>query len=513
MKVVGGEVALFLTTEERLTKKLNEEKEYLWKAVEELKAKISETNKQLSLLEQSAPEHFSKVLGARKKVSEVKNRAEERLAEVDAIYKNVEAANKLATSLKEEADSNLATIKEYESTASDKSESITQYHKQYLESKAEIDEALIELNRLVAEKERLAVKVESLSEQVTNAELVASKLKSLLSNATKQKNEFDTLHGEVFGFTYEDDNGEEIEQAGLKDELENAYSKVKNDVSLLSEEVTNVEQRYSEKLDTIEGQYQEGLNSFVSKAEKQYGSIVDQIRSLLPDALTAGLSGAYIDKIKVEKEQLDKHETSFNRAIGWLIICSLLPVAFSMVRVIFLNEQFESVIQDAPMIYSMMLPVYAPILWVAYSSNKSYKLSKRLIEEYTHKEVSSRTFEGLSNQIDNIGEDDTSGELRTKLLFNLLQVNSENPGKLISDYNNSDHPIIDAIDKSSKLADAINRLDNVPLVSPLLRHLNAKERNKIEQKEKDMLNVVDVAMTTESKAQGEEALNKTASVG
>ncbi|EIU6761168.1 hypothetical protein L5179_004016 [Vibrio parahaemolyticus] len=508
-----GEVALFLTTEERLTEKLNEEKGYLWKAVEELKAKIDETNNQLNLLEQSAPDHFSKVLGARQRVSEVKNKAEERLGEVDAIYKSVEAANELATSLKEEADSNLATIKEYESTASDKSESIAQYHKQYLESKAEIDEALIELNRLVAEKEHLAVKVESLSEQVTSTELVANKLKSLLSNATKQKNELDTLHGEVFGFIYDDENGEEVKHAGLKDELEGAYSTVKSDVSSLNEEVSNLEQRYNEKLDAVEGQYKDGLQSFVSKAEKQYGSIVDQIRSLLPDALTAGLSGAYIDKIKVEKEQLDKHEASFNRAIGWLIICSLLPVAFSMVRVIFLNEQFESVIQDAPMIYSMMLPVYAPILWVAYSSNKSYKLSKRLIEEYTHKEVSSRTFEGLSNQIDNIGEDDTSGELRTKLLFNLLQVNSENPGKLISDYNNSDHPIIDAIDKSSKLADAINRLDNVPLVSPLLRHLNAKERNKIEQKEKDMLNVVDVAMTTESKAQDEEALNKTASVG
>ncbi|MDF9401349.1 hypothetical protein [Vibrio sp. 1180_3] len=503
---------MFLTTEERLTEKLNKEKEYLWTEMNALKAKLENTNQQLELLEQSAPEHYSKALGARNKATEVKNKAEERLGEIDAIYKSVEDAHELVISLKDESDSNLATIKEYGSTAFDKSESIAQYHEQYLESKAEIDEALQELNRLVTEKDRLAVKVESLSEQVTNTELVASKLKSLLSNATKQKSEFDTLHGEVFGFTYEDDNGEEVEQGGLKEELKDAYSKIKNDVASLNEEVSSVEQRYNEKLDSIEGQYQEGLESFVSKGEKQYSSIIKQIKSLLPDALTAGLSGAYIDKIKVEKEQLDKHEVSFNKAIRWLIICSLLPVAFSMVRVIFLSEQFASVIQDAPMIYSMMLPVYAPILWVAYSSNKSYKLSKRLIEEYTHKEVSSRTFEGLSNQIDTIGEDDTSGELRTKLLFNLLQVNSENPGKLISDYNNSDHPIIDAIDKSSKLADAINRLDNVPLVSPLLRHLNAKERNKIEQKEKDMLNVVDVATTPEVNSKEEEPTTKTASV-
>ena len=132
-----------------------------------------------------------------------------------------------------------------------------------------------------------------------------------------------------------------------------------------------------------------------------------------------------------------------------------------------------------------MLPLYAPILWVAYSSNKSYKLSKRLIEEYTHKEVSSRTFEGLSTQISSIGEDDTSGELRTRLLFNLLQVNSENPGKLISDYNNSDHPIIDAIDKSSKLADSIKKLDNVPVVSQLLKHLSAREQAKVDEKIKE----------------------------
>ncbi|ARV72100.1 hypothetical protein A8140_05025 [Vibrio campbellii CAIM 519 = NBRC 15631 = ATCC 25920] len=503
---------MFLTTEDRLTEKLNKEKEYLWTEMNALKEKLEKTNKQLELLEQSAPDHYSKALGARNKATEVKNKAEERLGEIDAIYKSVEDAHELVISLKDESDSNLATIKEYGSTAFDKSESIAQYHEQYLESKAEIDEALQELNRLVAEKDRLALKVESLSEQVTNTELVASKLKSLLSNATKQKNEFDTLHGEVFGFTYEDDNGEEVEQGGLKEELEDAYSKIKNDVASLNEEVSSVEQRYNEKLDSIEGQYKEGLELFISKGEKQYSSIIEQIKSLLPDALTAGLSGAYIDKIKVEKEQLDKHEVSFNKAIRWLIVCSLLPVAFSMVRVIFLSEQFASVIQDAPMIYSMMLPVYAPILWVAYSSNKSYKLSKRLIEEYTHKEVSSRTFEGLSNQIDTIGEDDTSGELRTKLLFNLLQVNSENPGKLISDYNNSDHPIIDAIDKSSKLADAINRLDNVPLVSPLLRHLNAKERNKIEKKEKDMLDVVDVATTPEVNSKEEEPTTKTASV-
>jgi hypothetical protein len=62
-----------------------------------------------------------------------------------------------------------------------------------------------------------------------------------------------------------------------------------------------------------------------------------------------------------------------------------------------------------------------------------------LIEEYTHKGVLSKTFEGLATQIEELGDSETSNELRVKLLFNLLHVNSENPGKLISDYKTTDH--------------------------------------------------------------------------
>ena len=130
----------------------------------------------------------------------------------------------------------------------------------------------------------------------------------------------------------------------------------------------------------------------------------------------------------------------------------------------------------------MMVPLYTPILWVAYSANKKYKLSKRLIEEYTHKGVLSKTFEGLSKQIQEVGEESINKELRTKLLYNLLNVNSENPGKLISDYNKSDHPLMDALDKSSKFADSLSKLERLPLISPLLKHLSEREEQRIKDK-------------------------------
>jgi hypothetical protein len=52
--------------------------------------------------------------------------------------------------------------------------------------------------------------------------------------------------------------------------------------------------------------------------------------------------------------------------------------------------------------------------------------------------------------------------LRTKLLYNILEISSENLGKLISDYNKSDHPLMDALDKSVQLTNAVEKLARIP---------------------------------------------------
>ena len=107
-------------------------------------------------------------------------------------------------------------------------------------------------------------------------------------------------------------------------------------------------------------------------------------------------------------------------------------------------------LQKLPNLVPSILFLYIPPLWVAVSASKKVNLSKRLIEEYTHKEVVSKTFEGLSTQIEGINDSKISAELRIKLLRNILEISIENPGKLISDYNKSDHPILEKISGLSK---------------------------------------------------------------
>jgi hypothetical protein len=164
---------------------------------------------------------------------------------------------------------------------------------------------------------------------------------------------------------------------------------------------------------------------------------------------------------------------NFNKAIFFLVLISLIPFGVSTYLLID-GQSLISTIEYLPRLILSIIPLYAPVVWLAYYSNKKLNLSKRLIEEYTHKEVLSKTFEGLSKQIESLPDSDSSNDLRTKLLYNILTVSSENPGKLISDYNTSDHPLMDALDKSVKLNDAIEAISKIPGMSKLANMLEDK---------------------------------------
>lgn len=164
------------------------------------------------------------------------------------------------------------------------------------------------------------------------------------------------------------------------------------------------------------------------------------------------------------------------------MLISLLPFAVNAYRLLFSGDDLIVIIKDTPYLLSAMLPLYIPVLWLAYTTNKSYKLSKRLIEEYTHKGVVSKTFEGLSNQIDELEDKAISEELRVKLLFNIVSVNTENPGKLISNYDKSDHPLMDALDKSAQLADAVTKLSKIPGFSAIAKKLDEKANQIVADK-------------------------------
>lgn len=278
--------------------------------------------------------------------------------------------------------------------------------------------------------------------------------KATLNIILNNKKEIDAIFSSINGYdiTIEGSENETEHIEGLKEKLEKSYQsidlKIKSLEDIINNEIDRTKEEYSDLLST---------------AKNRYESLNLELNSLLPGALAKGLSDAFETKRASEQLSLNKLEKYFFFAIAGLIATALIPIGVDWYLLYHKEKDILDVIKETPNILLVTLPIYLPLLWFAHSTNKKSNLSKRLIEEYTHKSVLGKTFSGLSNQIDNLpNQNNIKEELRVKLLFNILQVSAENPGKLITDYNKSDHPIFDVIQKSSQLSESIESLSKIP---------------------------------------------------
>ncbi|MFT4175649.1 MAG: hypothetical protein QM627_03255 [Luteolibacter sp.] len=330
---------------------------------------------------------------------------------------------------------------------------------------ATVEQSLVQASQALVKAEEM---VENIRMVEANVVSVQTKITSVHSNVIKRGNEITTLYDEVFGYTTEDsDTNEQIKVSGLKDELQDAYSSLKKE---LLDSRSNI-QKFHEDVHVK-------FDSFIERKDEQFDSIKNKIQSLLPDAMTAGLSHAYEKKRISEEGERDKSEKTFTRCIWILTLISVIPVMVS-VYLLFQNRPLDDVIQKIPRLILGILPLYAPAFWFAIVSSKRIKLSKRLIEEYTHKESLSKTFEGLSTQVASLEDGEVSRDLRLRLLYNMVTVSSDNPGRLISDYNSSDNPILDVLDKSTSLTKSLEKITAIPGIERLLQVIEKRRKVRL----------------------------------
>lgn len=327
----------------------------------------------------------------------------------------------------------------------------------------------------LAEAAKLPEQVEIIKKLHDASSSANGDIDSLLTHAVKKKSEIDELHRKIIGSDIKSTDGTVVHVDGLIDVLNGAYTEIEAKAVSLDDEVqqlvASITSKHTDQLDKDK----EKFEALVFESSEKYATVNDQLMGLLPGAMAAGLSAAYENKKLEEIKSLEKYELAFKVAIGLMVAVSLIPFGVDAYQLIGQGAGLVQVIQNTPSLMIAILPLYFPVLWLAYSSSKKLNLSKRLIEEYTHKAVLGGTFSGLSNQIESLPRESlVRDELRTRLLFNLLQVSSENPGKLITDYNKSDHPLMDALENSAKLSDSIETLSKLPGFSAIAKKLAAR---------------------------------------
>jgi hypothetical protein len=402
------------------------------------------------------------------KCTEYKNKSYGTLEEINSLKENI---NNLFDSINKINDTSI--------TFEDNIKNANELSISTLERINELEDKISEFETLYSEIEDLKERNTELDKIYQNTNELFNKTNAIHSSIKLIKNDFDELSYEIFGFEDE----EEKHQEGLKDKLQKVYTSLSGELKTLKTSFDEMKTENKVSLDNLYDANKKEFEKFISDKELIYSSIVKEIKDLLPQALTVGLSYAYSEKRENEIKENEKLVKSFNLSIFFLVLISLIPFGVST-YLLFQGESLKSTIEYLPRLILSIAPLYAPVVWLAYYSNKKLNLSKRLIEEYTHKEVLSKTFEGLSKQIESLPDSESSNDLRTKLLYNILTVSSENPGKLISDYNTSDHPLMDALNKSVKLNDAIEAISKIPGMSKLSNIIEKKANEILDEQEK-----------------------------
>lgn len=457
---------------------LNDEREKLWAEVVSLKEIQKSVSLRLNELQQ----------GLERKTSDYEKEAKYSSAQVTK-YKN-----KSAQSAKEAEDNSaragelLATAETlttkvedvgtlYES-AIQKSQRFQTEYNALTEKKSTLEESISEAENTVAEALSKLEGTSEISEQTENlhttAESLSTKIRSIHTQSAKKLQELTDTYDEVFGYTsLDEETQEEITTPGKLASLETSYDGLKAHTKEVSDELSKLKE---EQLTNFE--------SFRDEQEGDFDSLKKQIRDLLPDAMTAGLSHAYETKRISEVEEGATASLTFKRSIVSLSVISVIPVLVSLYSLLFDNKGIDDVLKNIPQVVLAIIPLYAPAFWFAIAASKRVKLAKRLSEEYAHKEALSKTFEGLSQQISELEESEATRELRVRLLYNIISVSSENPGRLISDYNSSDNPITDVLDRSVALSESLEKLTTVPGFGKIVTKLNQKNAKKVQELEK-----------------------------
>ena len=259
----------------------------------------------------------------------------------------------------------------------------------------------------------------------------------------KKHAEISKLHSLLFGYTKND--GEIVE--GRKQELEKVYEALEQKIASTKAAA-----------ESFEADYRRQIAEFLTMAKTEAETLSCKVRGLLPDAMTAGLCAAYQANRQMEEQEQSKQLTTFKWCIGGMMVLSLLPIAVNLCLWFFCGKSFLDILTMLPREMMYILPIYIPLFWLAIFSNKRVNLSKRLIEEYKHKEAVSKTYEGLSKQIAELDDDATSRELRARLLYNTVMLSEKNPGELIKNFNRPDNPLIDVLNQGARFSEAVAKL-------------------------------------------------------
>jgi len=193
----------------------------------------------------------------------------------------------------------------------------------------------------------LPEKLTEANNQLSQLQEKFNQVEDVVNHSVKRKGQIDDLHRTILGQDIKTEEGETEHIDGLKEELEAAYNGFDERVQKLDGEVDQV----------IEG-INSSFNTLLEESSAEYNSVSNKLKSLLPDALAAGLSAAYEKKTIEEETSLTNSSRLFYALIFVLVVISCLPFAVDFYLLFIKKIPLLEVLNDTPKLLITMLPLY-----------------------------------------------------------------------------------------------------------------------------------------------------------
>lgn len=438
---------------------LDEERKKLWEELRNTQAQLSAF---VEILDKDQASHEKALLSLSIKAASAYKRIGERDVKTQAQVAELNSCLKKSNDITEQI---IATNESFKSAI----DIIQGANKKVADGLKQFDEKLEGINDRAIELEN---KVEEIGRYVKASIQHRDELQERIDDFSakydedvEKHSEIVKLHSLLFGYTKGD--GEIVE--GRKQELEKVYDALEQKIASTRTDAKNFEVDYKQR-----------ISEFLTSAKSEAEALTIKVRGLLPDAMTAGLSAAYQENRQLEEEEQTRQLSTFKWCIGGMMSLAVLPIIVNLCLWLFWNKSFLDILTMLPREMTYILPIYIPLFWLAIFANKRINLSKRLIEEYKHKEAVSKTYEGLSKQIAELDDDKVSRELQARLLYNTVMLSEKNPGELIKNFNRPDNPLIDVLNQGTKFSEAVAKLKQFPNIIGIANALSQKPSNAAE---------------------------------
>lgn len=427
---------------------LEEERKKLWERVTALSQQVAKLQDDVH---KTTPEYAQEAKSASKKISEYRNKASNAWQEIDKIKGDIQGLIKESQ-----------VILDAKVTASTINQSLTEAQTTLTksqETQATLNAALQELTNKAKQIETTQSEVAG---QLSTAEGNSKRISSLLEAAAETQDNINNIYEEIDG--YNTPEGNHVE--GLKEKLAKKYTQLEKDSSSLK---SNIETTQSDLLTWKE--------NFIKERTADFNALSEQIKSLLPGAMSAGLSAAYGEQKRAETAERNNTKHWFIGIIITMVVLALIPVGL-YIYLYCKGNGIDYIIQHTPQVTISIVPLYFPLIWLAAHLNKHINLSKKLIEEYAYKEAVNKTYEGLASQIKGLHDEDN--ELEKEHLKIILKASAENPGKFITGYDKYDNPILELLAKPEKLK---GLLENNPILTTFIEQIINQSQTISKEKE------------------------------